>query len=442
MGHVFSDDSYYSQLAISFLDGTYPQNFSGYLIFLARKLVTVVTAAGFSIFGENEIGSVAFPFIFSILSIGLIYGIAEEIFNKNIALAAAFILAIFPVDIIFASLNFPDLIAAFFINFGIYYLIRYLKYNELKDSVFAGVYFSVSFFGKINFYFIPVLLMILFLYKFRETKKIDNGIIVSLLIPAVLIIFEALIYGSQNGDYFYRFNLLGESSKSGSTGVLNQILSANIGGIFLRSIYLFIPVIALIQSILLILSRSQKGIVFWYLGFVIYFAAFSTSFTSYRPLDLKFAWHLFPVFFPAIILTASFIYRFSFKTRALFLIVLFLTSIVVTSELQNYFGVEQKNELKNFIKENSSKIIYTDHQTKYGIDLIDGYPKLSRAKGITNLEMSISNIPPQSFIIYNPDVTNELMKQGHKFSLFSELYSEKFKLVDVIGGYEIYTKLN
>jgi hypothetical protein len=29
MGHVFSDDSYYSQLAISFLEGTYPQNFIG-----------------------------------------------------------------------------------------------------------------------------------------------------------------------------------------------------------------------------------------------------------------------------------------------------------------------------------------------------------------------------------------------------------------------------
>jgi len=106
MGHVFSDDSYYSQLAISFLEGTYPQNFIGYPIDLARKLITVLTAAGFALFGYNEIGSVAFSFLFSLFSIGLIYAITVELFDKKTALISAFVLSIFPIDIIFATLNF------------------------------------------------------------------------------------------------------------------------------------------------------------------------------------------------------------------------------------------------------------------------------------------------------------------------------------------------
>lgn len=460
MGHVFSDDSYYSQLAISFLEGRYPQGYIGYPIDLARKLITAITAAGFMVFGKNEIGSIAFPFLFSLLSIGLIYAITKEIFDKKTALISAFILAIFPIDIIFATLNFSDLIAAFFINFGIYYIIRYLKYNESKDSFFAGIYFAVSIFGKMNFYYVGILLIILLLYRLKTTHKIDQGILVSLMVPTMLLFFEALIYGSKTGDYLYRLHLVEQNYKysyydffpytanAGDVtgfkyflGVLHQIFVENLKDIFLRRFYLFIPLIALVQSVLLILSRKSKGIVFWFLGIVTLYAAMTTSLSNYRPLNLTFSWHLYPIFFPSIILAASFIKRFSFKISSIFFVVLFITSMVMTNAYQNYFELESKNEFKKFIRENDSEIIYTDHHTKYGIDLIDGYPETRRTKSVTNLNIPLSNIPITSFVIYNPDEINELMKQGHRFKFFSELYSGKFKLIDVIAGYEIYRKV-
>lgn len=460
MGHVFSDDSFYSQLAISFLEGKYPDNFIGYPIDLARKLITVITAAGFSVFGTNEFGSVAFSYIFSIFGIGLIYAITSEIFDKKTALISAFILAIFPIDIVFATLNFSDLIAAFFINFGIYYVIRYLKYNHIKDSLFAGIYFAVSIFGKMNFYYIGILLVVLLIYQLIKTHKIDPGILIALLMPALILFVEGMIYGTKTGDYFYRLHLVEENYKycyydffpyitnaeelSGPSyffAVLNQIFIENLKDIFLRRFYLFIPLIALIQSFLLISAKKYKGIIFWFLGIVILFAAMTTSFKSYRPLNLTFSWHLYPIFFPAIILTASFIKRFSTKLRSLFFVVLFLVSVVMTIEYQNYFALEQKNEFKDFIRTHNSEIIFTDHQTKYSIDLIDEYPEIRRAKIVTDSEIPIYNIPPGSFVIYNPDVINELMKQGHRFKLFTELYSDEFQLVDIIGGYEIYRKI-
>lgn len=460
MGHVFSDDSYYSQLAISFLEGTYPQNFIGYPIDLARKLITVLTAAGFALFGYNEIGSVAFSFLFSLFSIGLIYAITVELFDKKTALISAFVLSIFPIDIIFATLNFSDLVAAFFLNFGIYYLIRYLKYNQAKDSFFAGIYFAVSIFGKMNFYYVGILIVILFVYRFIKTQKVDHGILISLLIPAFILFIEAMIYGTQSGNYLYRLHLVEENYKycyydffpylknaESLTGfnyfiaVLHQIFIENLKDIFLRRFYLFIPLLALVQSILLMRIERSKGIVFWFLGIVILFAVMTTSFSAYKPLNLTFSWHLYPIFFPSIILASSFINRFSVKIKSIFFTILIAASLVMTNEYQNYFAVEQKNEFKEFIRKHNIELIYTDHQTKYGIDLIDGYPKLRRTKIVTGIEIPINNIPPNSFVIYNPDVVNELMKQGHRFKLFSELYSGEFELVDVLARYEIYRKL-
>lgn len=460
MGHVFSDDSYYSQLAISFLEGTYPQDFIGYPIDLARKLITVLTAAGFALFGYNEIGSVTFSFLFSLLSIGLIYAITIELFDRKTALISAFILSIFPIDIIFATLNFSDLIAAFFINFGIYYFIRYLKYNQVKDSFIAGIYFAVSIFGKMDFYYVGILIVILFVYRLIKTHKVDQGILVSLLIPVFILFVETIIYGTQSGNYLYRLHLVEENYKycyydffpylkntESLTGfnyfiaVLHQIFVENLKDIFLRRFYLFMPVLALVQSILLIRVGKSKGIVFWFLGIVILFAAMTTSFSAYKPSNLTFSWYLYPIFFPSIILTSSFINRFSVKIKIIFFIVLIAASLVMTNEYQNYFAVEQKNEFKEFIREHNTELIYSDHQTKYGIDLIDGYPKLRRTKIVTGIELPVSDIPPNSFVIYSPDVVNELIKQGHRFKLFSELYSGQFKLVDVIAGYEIYRKL-
>ena len=79
--------------------------------------------------------------------------------------------------------------------------------------------------------------------------------------------------------------------------------------------------------------------------------------------------------------------------------------------------------------------------TKYGIDLIDEYPQIRRTKIITDIDWRVTNIPPGALIIYNPDVVNELKLQGYNFPLFAELYRSEFKLLDVIGGYEIYKKL-
>jgi hypothetical protein len=269
-----------------------------------------------------------------------------------------------------------------------------------------------------------------------------------------------MIYGTQSGNYLYRLHLVEENYKycyydffpylknaESLTGfnyfiaVLHQIFIENLKDIFLRRFYLFIPLLALVQSILLMRIERSKGIVFWFLGIVILFAVMTTSFSAYKPLNLTFSWHLYPIFFPSIILASSFINRFSVKIKSIFFTILIAASLVMTNEYQNYFAVEQKNEFKEFIRKHNIELIYTDHQTKYGIDLIDGYPKLRRTKIVTGIEIPINNIPPNSFVIYNPDVVNELMKQGHRFKLFSELYSGEFELVDVLARYEIYRKL-
>jgi len=460
MGHVFSDDSYYSQLAISFLEGNYPSDFIGYPIHLARKLITVLTAVGFIILGENEIGSILFPFLFSILSLPIIYGIAKELFNEKIALTAVFLLAFFPTDIIFATLNFADLIAAFFINFGIYYLIKYYKESVLKYSFFAGMYFAISIFAKMSFYYVGILLLLLFVYQFIRTKKLDPGLLVSMALPLTILIVEGIFTGIKTGNYFYRLQLVEENYNYtyynffpytilGSNftnseyllGILRQVFIENLPSIFLRRFYLFVPILALIQSFILLRNREHREIVYWFLGLSVLFAAFTTSPLSYKPLDLKFSWYIYPLFVPAIILASVFINKFNIRLRSIYLILFVAASVFMSLEYQKYFGISEKNEFKNFISDNPTEIIFTDHHTKYGIDLIDGYPNIRRAKRISNLDWDERNILPKSYVIYNSSVVDELEKQGHEFKLFQDLFSEKFKLIEVISGFEIYQKV-
>ena len=70
--------------------------------------------------------------IFGILTVLGIYFLAKEIFNKNIALLSAFLLATSFWHINFSRIGFRAIMAPFFLTWGIYFLLKSLNNWKLE----------------------------------------------------------------------------------------------------------------------------------------------------------------------------------------------------------------------------------------------------------------------------------------------------------------------
>jgi 4-amino-4-deoxy-L-arabinose transferase-like glycosyltransferase len=182
VGHIFSDDAYYSHLSYTLLDGNFNIDYFGYPVFPLRIGFIAMNAISMKIFGVNEFATLFFPFFFSILNIFLTYKLTELITaSMETALLSALLIAFFPTDIIFATIGFPDLINIFFINFGIYWLYKSYCENKKFLSYLGGLslFFSMQF--KETIYYDLILLIVLLVYILIKSKKLNFQITIGLL---------------------------------------------------------------------------------------------------------------------------------------------------------------------------------------------------------------------------------------------------------------------
>ncbi len=137
IGHIFSDDAYYSFLSYSLSNGDFANDYLGYPVFPLRFGFIGLTSISTMIFGNTEFATILFQFLFSLLNIVLTYKLTWLITNnEKVSLISAFLIAFFPTDIIFATIGFPDLINTFLINLGIYLLLKSYLQKKSYLSIF------------------------------------------------------------------------------------------------------------------------------------------------------------------------------------------------------------------------------------------------------------------------------------------------------------------
>ncbi len=455
-GLVFSDDAYYNFLSQTLLDGKFAYNYIGYPIFLTRILQTLLTAASFAVFGVNEFSAIFFPFLFSIVNVPLVYLIALELTeSKKIALTAALLTAFFPTDVIFAGINFVDLQSAFLINVGIYFLIKSVKNGNVFLSLLAGLFFFLSFLYKENVYFMLIFLSGLAVYDFFKKKDFTN-VKYSLLVFFILLVAEGVVYLFAKGDPLYRFHIFSKnyefcyydffpytilpddySTTQYIKALFNQIFIINLKSLFLRRLYLFIPLIALIESVLILKEEKKIFTAVWFLVVAGLMVGFTTSLTDYKPLDLSRNWYVYIILTPAIILAAKYFERFEFKVKSAMLILFLVASIFMDFQYEKFFDVKRKNRLKTFVSELDGRLVYTDHHTKYGLDLIEKNPR-TKIVSFTNLPAEQVFVIDGSVILWNENEIEELRLQGNSFPKLKSILSERDTLLMKIGFYDVY----
>ncbi len=115
-------------------------------------------------------------------------------------------------------------------------------------------------------------------------------------------------------------------------------------------------------------------------------------------------------------------------------------AVIMCSHYEVYFNKENGNKFKTFLKEYPDKFIYTDHFTKYSIDLIRGYDKNSISERITGKDFNLNKIKEGDWIVYSKKHIDELKMQEFQFPDFEILSSSEFEEVKSFRDFNVYKK--
>ncbi|MCH7773787.1 MAG: glycosyltransferase family 39 protein [Bacteroidetes bacterium] len=460
IGHIFSDDAYYSYLSYTLLGGEFAKDYLGYPIFPLRITFLSITALSFNVFGINEFATIIIPFLLSIANLILTYNLAKLLTGDvNISLLSALLMAFFPTDIVFATIGFVDLPNVFFINLGIYFLYKSYKFNKNRLAIVGGILFFLSMQIKENIYYTAILLIILLVYIIVKKKNLNTQIVIALLFILLNVVVEGIVYLILHKDFLYRFTVLQQNYnysyydffphtvkkisdvKNYWLNLFDQIFIVNSKAIFLRRFYLFLPIIASIKSMINIRKKENLLLTFWFLGTLILLIAFTTSFTEYKPLDLKRSWYIYPLLMPMIIISASLINELKRHLRYILVSAYIIGGVIMCTHYEVYFDKKNKTELKSFIAENQQRKIFTDHFTKYSVDLIRSYSDLTKSERILGSDFNWKELQKGDWVLYNQKHIDELKLQKYNFPDFSILKTKLFGRVKNYGDFIFYEKV-
>ena len=330
--------------------------------------------------------------------------------------------------------------------------------NKLSTAYLGGIFFFFSMQFKETIYYVLILLVILFIYLLVKKKQLVPQVLIGAVFIFLNYFIEGIIYLFVHNDFFYRISITNTNysysfydffpytaqklsgSKNYFRNLFDQIILINTKSVFLRRFYLFLPIVASIQTYFNFKKNKFALINFWFWGTSILLIAFTTSFSEYKPLDLARSWYIYPLLMPAVILSAIFINRFSKRIRYGLVIIYVLGSLIMCFEYQNFFDSYNLNSLKSFLSENSTKTIFTDHFTKYSIDLIRGY-ELNNSERILGVDFDADQLNSGDWILYNKKHIDELKLQKFRFPDFNSLESNKFRKITAFNDFIFYEKL-
>jgi len=456
-GHVYSDDAYYNYLAYTMYDGSFGSDYLGYPICLVRIGQSCLTAVSFLLFGPSENSAAVFPMLFSIMNMFLNYKLAKTLIKSEIvSVLVLTFTAFYPTEVLFASIAFTDLYSTFFINAGILLILLADGNKKAFYAVLGGLSLALSMMFKESAFYTAILLVALLIFVLIWKRSFNKYIFISLGVLGFGMFIEGAVYYFLNGDFFYRLSVMNEGSlfsrhdffnegsifgyESGNylINLLKLIFIDNTSAVFLRRSMVFIPLLAVIQLIVHRKNRKNRIVVYWFTGLVMLYLFFTMSLTAYQPMVLRFTWYLFPLFLPAMILAAKLFAEMKKGWMVVSVAGYIIFSLYMTEHFRQYFDMYNIEIFEHSIKAEPDRIIYTDHFTKYSIDLIDEFKQPSRVKRLSYNSENL--IPAGSLVVYHVGHISEIAKQGFNYPKESFYRESGFEEVNRFGSFIIFEK--
>jgi len=189
-------------------------------IFSVRLMMNYPIAFFFVLLGVSDFSASLYILLCSIGSVILAYLIGELLFDKKIGLLAAFFMAIFPLEIAYATTIVPDVPVAFYMALSVYFFLRGEKEGKPLWYLLSGIAIGLAWLVKglalliLPFYFVYFIFEKIGILRI-ETGTVDFRINKNYIIAMVIIII--IIFLSIN--FYSHRPLIIKGDEIFSTGV-------------------------------------------------------------------------------------------------------------------------------------------------------------------------------------------------------------------------------
>ena len=334
---IFRFDSFfYAQLSYFLSQGNLNSFFfeSNNFFAIGRLLIYFPTAFFYKVFGVNDFTSVAFILLASLANIVVVYFLGRKLVNKKVGLLAAFLMAIYPLDVFHATQYLPDGLIVVFLSLSA--LAFLYGESEIKTNRIALFYFlSGAFIGlaqyvRENAFFFVFVYVVYILVK-KNLKSEYFWIVVG---GSTVFTLAGVFFLIGTGDFFFQINqVLSQFSSSreriseGTDRVVDWLGFSKV----LLSASIFRPFsLLIIVSLFYIVFFARKKIsliLIWFISMMFYLEVIS----QFHGLA-KHARYLSLVSVPIVLFVSVFLVDFFKKYRvSAHLVVVFLLAFAIVS---------------------------------------------------------------------------------------------------------------
>ena len=294
-----TDDLFYAKLASDMSRGTFELTPS---IFENRLGVIMPTSLSYHVFGVNKYSTTLWPLICSIVTIVVVFIVANKLSGQNAAILSAFLLATNLAQIKFSSSLYPEITLSLFMIVAISALFFARNSESTARQLWLATLCAFAFLAaaltKLTVVWVLPFLIFLMIYDFRRLRNLKLWFYLCFMAVVVGLIYFVGYY-IITGDLFYRFTGISEEFNA-QWGFQGQTTFDYIRRLTYEPLLFFLRdpryaiLFALSTPALLALFwpnlRSILGLRFWPVYVVVFLASFwfgSTSLSSYTPMPLR-----------------------------------------------------------------------------------------------------------------------------------------------------------
>ena len=325
-GYVAGDDRGYIARAQVYASGEARAPYSHWG---ARSGVVVPTALAYAVFGVDRVSTVFVPFALSLLTIALAAALARHLFDARTGVLAAFLVAIFPMEVLFASQLFPSAFLSFLTTASLYVFVRAADGPSLRLAALAGGCLGLAYLCRITALYC---LLFFALYAVWE-RRIDAKYWAFAAGLGAVVALEMAAFAWLAGDPLLRFDILiakkvgaagGREVARGLQWMLEPFVRPFVEQEFGAFFYLLLPVAVL--AAIRPRARGATILLLWVIPIFLYVSYGTISPFEYKTMR-RLPRYLSPVMVPWLVLLAWYLVALA-RSR---LRVVILAGLAVTS---------------------------------------------------------------------------------------------------------------
>jgi hypothetical protein len=341
------------------------------------------TSLSYIIFGINDFSATFFVLLTSLGSIILAYHFGKLLFDRKVGLTAAFLLSIFPLDIVYSTQLLSDIPSSFFMALGVFFFLKaeYQKgLNYGFSYILSGIFIGIGYLFRESI----LLIAIFFIFYVAVSKKIKWS---HFLVPigiAIIFILELSVFYHLTSDPFYRSHssqkyladAVGQQNYFGRLdfplGLLHYpwLFATN----SLLNVFYFLVAISAIFA-MKFKKKNVNTLLMWLIPVGLYLSFGTSSLMQYIPFRAVDRYTSI-ITIPAILLVSFFFvekkYLMNKKVIPLMMILLLVYSVISVYSHGNRNLLVNLKDSYDFL-EGTQKKVFTDERSLKAMGYISGY---------------------------------------------------------------------